>query len=527
VLLAGALAYANSFSGAAVLDDGAAITWNPTIQSLAESLAPPPNTTVSGRPFANLTFAINYAISGVNLWSYHAVNLAIHLGAALALLGIVRRTLLTAPLAPRFGSAAPWMAWTVALLWVVHPLHTEAVTYVVQRVESLMGLLALLTLYSAIRAGDSRSRRWPVTSFVWCALGMATKEVMVVVPVLVWLWYRTFRAAAPPRRVVLALPLTWLILIPLVLDAPRGQTAGFGLAGWTPWSYLLTQTDVVTHYLRLVFWPSPLVFHYAWPAATSFRSVAPEAVCLATLAALTVVGLVRRHPLGFAGAWFFGLLAPSSSIVPVVTQIAAEHRMYIASAAVIALVVVGAVLAGRSLPRRQANLGVAAGLLCAVAAGLALAAQTFLRNRDYESAERLWEDTVRKQPGSPRAQLGYSLELVDRKWYQEAEPHARAAVSLEPLNPLAHRTLGFALAGQGRAAEAIVAIERALSLFPDDAVARRALVSIHASLASAYADAGQFERAVTAIDAALALNPAAQDAAELAGRRGRYQARQR
>ena len=193
-----------------VLDNPGAITWNPTIKSLAASLSPPPLTSVSGRPIANLSFAINYLISETHLWSYHAVNLVIHLAAALALFGVIRRSLAasSASFPPMASSPSlpVWFAWAVSLLWVVHPLHTETVTYVVQRIESLMSLFLLLTLYCAIRAGDGDARKWNAWStaaLVSCALGMATKEVMVVAPVILWIWLRTFRREARHPRVSL------------------------------------------------------------------------------------------------------------------------------------------------------------------------------------------------------------------------------------------------------------------------------------------------------------------------------------
>jgi len=191
VVVAGAWAYSSSFGGVFVLDDVRAIVWNPTIRTLwplAMPLAPPTGSTVAGRPVANLSFALTYALApaavagttgtprasvppgALDPAPFHLGNLLIHLAAALVLFGIVRRTLLSPPLQPEFGVAAPWLALVVALVWVVHPLQTAAVTYVVQRVESLMGLFYLLTLYCATRRassapGSSSSSRLRPASF--------------------------------------------------------------------------------------------------------------------------------------------------------------------------------------------------------------------------------------------------------------------------------------------------------------------------------------------------------------------------
>jgi hypothetical protein len=149
-------AYHNSFSGPFVFDDGPAILGNPTIRhlsALGEVLSPPREAgqTVGGRPMVNLSLAVNYALGGEDVRGYHIFNLIVHTLGALALFGIVRRTLLQPVLRERFGSAATPLALAVALLWAVHPLLTESVTYVIQRAESLMGLFYLLTLYCFIR----------------------------------------------------------------------------------------------------------------------------------------------------------------------------------------------------------------------------------------------------------------------------------------------------------------------------------------------------------------------------------------
>src|SRR4029077_15512000 len=117
--------------------------------------------------------------------------------AGLTLFGLVQRTLLRPALHPRFGADALPLALAVALLWTVHPLQTESVTYIVQRAESLMGLFYLLTLYCFVRSLDSPApNRWQALCFAACLTGMATKEVMVSAPLLVLLYDRTFAAGS-------------------------------------------------------------------------------------------------------------------------------------------------------------------------------------------------------------------------------------------------------------------------------------------------------------------------------------------
>ena len=252
IVAAGAWAYSNSFGGVFVLDDVRAIVRNTTIRTLwplSVPLSPPSGSTVSGRPVANLSFAVSAALAGeppsaapagsvapgqnaaLDPVPFHAGNLLIHLAAALALFGVVRRTLLSPRLRDRFEAAAPWLAFAVALLWVVHPLHTSAVTYIVQRVESLMGLFYLLTLYCAIRASDGPRRGWwAAAAVVSCAAGMGTKETMVTAPLMVALWDYLFGGSEKGRpagirwRLVGALAATWLLLAFLVSREFRGPS---------------------------------------------------------------------------------------------------------------------------------------------------------------------------------------------------------------------------------------------------------------------------------------------------------------
>src|SRR5713101_2931613 len=186
----GVAAYANSFRGAFLLDDLLRISESARIRNLSS-----PWQVVAGtsRPFLYLSLAVNWSLGALDVRGYHAVNLAVHLLAGLALFGIVRRMLESARLKARYGSAAPWLALAVAAIWLVHPLQTGAVTYVIQRGESLMGLCYLLTLYCGIRGSQSPApQRWFVLAIGACALGMASKEVMVTAPLMMLLYDRVF-----------------------------------------------------------------------------------------------------------------------------------------------------------------------------------------------------------------------------------------------------------------------------------------------------------------------------------------------
>src|SRR5262245_43870590 len=182
--------YANSFWGIFLLDDTRAIVENSRIQELW-----PLGPILSGpRPVVDLSLAVNYAISGVRPWSYHAVNLLIHLFATLTLFGLVRRTVLRIN-SERLKVGATPIAFATAILWAIHPLQTQAVTYVIQRSESMMAMFYLLTLYCFARGAIENRREWYAAAVVACALGMGSKAVMITAPVVVLLYDRAFVAS--------------------------------------------------------------------------------------------------------------------------------------------------------------------------------------------------------------------------------------------------------------------------------------------------------------------------------------------
>jgi tetratricopeptide (TPR) repeat protein len=456
-------AWANSFAGPFVFDDIPSLRENATLHSLSGALVPPTGgLTVSGRPLLNLSFALNHAFTGEKVWSYHALNLALHLLAALTLFGLIRRTLRLPALAPRFAADADWIALAAALLWSLHPLQTESVTYLVQRAESLAGLFCLLALYGFARATNSpASTRWRALSVTACLLGVLTKESTAVIPVLVLLYDRTFVAGTfraawqSRRRYYLALAATWLLLAALMLSTGnRGGTTGFG----TPvaaWQYALIQFHAVAHCLRLSLWPYPLVFDYGPFQSVNLSAALAGAALVVPLLAVTGWALVRRPAAGFLCAAFFICLAPSSSLVPIASQIMAEHRIYLALTAVATL----AAVALSRLPRR-----VFPATALALAAVLALL--TWRRNTAYASAASLWTATVRDCPENPRAHVNLGQALAQAGRWPEAAAQFESALRLQPDYVAAHHNLGLAQLELGRPADAAAHFATALRLNP-------------------------------------------------------------
>ncbi|HEY3756877.1 MAG TPA: tetratricopeptide repeat protein [Opitutaceae bacterium] len=551
--IAVAAAYATALGGGFVYLDGPAIRQNDTLRHGFDwkAILNPPTAggvTVGGRPLVNVTLALNYALGGLNPWGYHLFNGLIHLLAAWVLFDLVRRVL-----ARREGDTgrAELTALMVSAVWAVHPLTTEAVTYVVQRAESLMGLCYLLTLYTFVRwiQAERPVIGWAVLSVVACGLGMTAKEVMVSAPVIVVLFDRAFVATsfreAGRRRwgYYAALALTWIPLAALVAQGGgnRGGTAGFDL-GFSWWGYLRTQFPAILHYLRMAVWPHPLNFYSTPTWEFSNLRVAGSGVIVVALAVTAMFGALRGRAWGFLGTAFFAVLAPTS-LVPGMSQTMAEHRMYLALVPVVVFLVLilrraacavagglsqgGACgphalfgiesrTAGVTAPGYSANLVfVIVGAIWVVALGVA----TSRRNLDYKDELTLWTDTARRSPDNAFVlnNLGVALAAANRPG--EAIAPLTEAARIRPSYAEAEDNLGLALAEAGRPAEALPHYERALVLRPHD-------LEAEANLGVACVALNRPDEAVTYFRRALADDPrnhaARANLAAALARRGRW-----
>jgi tetratricopeptide (TPR) repeat protein len=461
----GALLYANSLFTPFVFDD---LSW--IRHDRVGALWPPAAALGDGsRPILILSLALNYAVGEMDPTGYHVVNLCVHVLAALTLYGIARRTFRSRGLPGRYTDSADALAFAIALLWIAHPLATQAVTYVIQRAESLMALFYLLTLYCAIRSDGSKRRlAWSLTAISCCALGMQTKEVMVTAPLVVLLYDRTFlagsfAAALRSRGALYAgLAATWLLLLRFDPSALSGSAAwaGFGLNELSAVEYARSQPGVILHYLRLCFWPDPLLLDYGWPVSDKLGAILWSTALLATLGLATLWALWRVPPLGFLGACFFLVLAPTSSVMPII-DLAFEHRMYLPLAAVVAAIVVAA---DAALARASAPLWGGGALLVAIAAPLSTA--TVLRNRDYRSAEVMWRTVVDGAPDNSRGQTSLGTALIELGRNEEALVFLETAVALDPGYPKARVNLAVSLIALGRFDDAETQLRQTLEILP-------------------------------------------------------------
>ncbi len=507
LLSLGILAYTNGLNAPLVWDDETSIVRNESIRHLGSALVPPPETPVTGRPLPNLALAVNYALGGVEPVGYHALNLAFVVLTAWLLFGIVRRTLLVRSLAQRFGPAATPVALFAAAWWLLHPLVSETVDYVTQRTESMMGMFLLLTLYASIRARERGSTAWTATAVAACLAGTASKESMVVAPLIVVLYDLTFgegswRERVAGRRVLYSgLAGSWLLLGVLVAGAER-TTAGFD-AGVDPITYAVNQVDALWRYARLTAWPRALVLDYGVPRDLTVGDVPGQTAFVAALFAALAWTIYRRSALTFPFLFVLLTLAPTSSVLPVASEVAAERRMFLPLAALAACVATG----GWWLSTRASRLGGWGRTAVLAGGGLwlaALGARTVARNAEYTSPLTLWALSVERHPHG-RARLSYAIELLESGRQDEAITQLREAVVDYPRAKFA---LGRELAARGDVDEGMPH----LRAFVADNPTRADRIPARRMLGRIFASRNQPDAAVDEFKAILQLSPSDSDA---------------
>jgi tetratricopeptide (TPR) repeat protein/uncharacterized membrane protein len=492
----GLAAYSSSLGGAFVFDDVRQIRENPLVRDLSSFLpgrfGGPPS-----RWLAYLTFALNHRLGGLAPAGYHLVNVLVHVANALLVFALVQVTFRTPRLA---GSAlAPSsraVAFVAAALFVAHPLESQAVAYVVQRVTSLAtaGYLATVVLYARWRLADREGRpRREVflggAAVVAAALAaMNAKEIAVTLPLAVALYEVSFLDGPARLRLARLAPvLATLPVVPLATLGYRGRGAA-GLEALaastrvdTPLprlDYLLTQAVVVTRYLGLLVWPAGQSIDHDVPVRRSLLDpvVAGCLALLLLLAAAAALSYRRTRPgaarpldpaarlAGFGVAWFFLALAVESSVIPI-ADLMVEHRAYLPSVGLLVAAAAGlAALARRLRPAAPARAAVVAGTLLS----LGLASATFARNEVWADDLSLWSDAALKAPrkARPFLNLGTALSLAGER--ELGLRALRQAVRLDPSSTYLRAQLGSALAGLGRDAEAEVELRDVLRAEPGD-----------------------------------------------------------
>ncbi len=458
LLLLGAAVYANTLANPFFFDDLPSIIEATELESLlplSQSFSGPPGSGQSGRPLVAFSLALNYAVGERAVAGYHVFNIAMHLLAALALFGVTRRAFLASGEGEH--DHATKLAFAIAAIWVVHPLHTDALNHVIYRNETMMALFYLTTLYCALRA-FAGGVIWRWLTPLACLAAMACKEVAVSLPLVVLAfdaffgsggWVSSLRA----RPVFYAaLAATWMGLALFVASGDRGASVGLEHAEIIDSTdYLRTQLIAVPTYLRLTFLPWPLTFDYFdGQVVRSWTPVLLPGALLAALLMLSLYSCWKGRVAGLLGLSVAVILAPTSSLIPLAGELIAEHRMVLPLAPLVAMVVI---FTHRLLSHLGPKRALAAPALLLLVIG-ALSGVTVARNADYESQLTLWQDTVNKRPTNARAWNSLGLALRDEGRTEEAEAAFLESIELSPGNGQAQFNLANLMFGRGEVAGA-------------------------------------------------------------------------
>ena len=483
IILAAIIAYSNSFQVPFQFDDDPNITENPLIKDMGYLMQPSQYCSridplsedqhlckfFKLRYVGYITFAINYGIHGLNVAGYHVVNLLIHMVNGLLVYFLVILTFRTPFLRETvLRDYVRFIAFFAALLFVTHPIQTEAVTYIVQRFTSLTTLFYILSLVLYIRwrllaidvVCTDKSGQDKLKFFYWqkvilysasvlCAvLAMKTKEIAFTLPVTIVLYELLFFKDSMAKRVMYCLPfLLTMLIIPLSLldidkpfeyllsDVSRETRLQTGISRW---EYLLTEFRVIVTYLRLFILPVNQNLDYDYPIYNSFFN--PEV--LLSFLFLFFLGLSGLYLLyrfrntapqtrliSFGIFWFFITISVESSVIPIVDVIF-EHRVYLPSVGMIVAITTGIFWAVHNWKRRlktiERSIVIVLALIAIVFAGAA-----YKRNTVWQDYIRLWQDVVDKSPQKARGYYNLGHAYQDRKIYDKSIETYNRAISLD------------------------------------------------------------------------------------------------
>lgn len=481
------------------------------------------------------TWWANYRVSGEAAWSYHLLNILIHLVNSVLVYGLAYRLANAKDEMACGRDGGPFFAAvTAALLFCVHPLATQTVAYVTQRSTSLAALffLSALLAYIGTRRGASgaegsrsaAARAWLyLLSLLAFQAGLHTKHLLLTLPLAVLLVEALFGASFTGnwrRRLALQIPF-WILLALRVGDfTPRILSGGGDAAGATAEpapaametlkspsapaadvsSYAATQARVIVHYLRLLFFSRDQNLDYDFPLASSWleAQVIGAAAFILLLLAIAMI-LARRAPLfAFGVVLFFLTLVPTSSIVPS-ADLVLEHRAYLPLAGF--ALAAGAALAG--LGRRLTMVrraGVTAIFRLGVAAlVLALSVLSHVRTRVWDTEISLWSDVAAKSPRKlrPRINLGLAFQQAGR--FEDAIGQYEESLRLEPSQPLVLTNLGNVYRRLGD-------LEKACALLEEVVALRPAAPEAHLNLGNVHLDRGDYQQAGRSYRRALELD---------------------
>lgn len=541
LILTGVL-YANTLNAGFFFDDNRSIVYNHDIRSL--DLLLPNWFRLHYRFISRLTFFLNYQIGELNTFSYHVTNVIIHSLSALTVYGIAL-VLIANPFVNRpvnqSGNAHQnrrhlQVAFFVAALFAVHPVQTQAVSYLAQRDASLAGMFYFLSLLFYLLSVRNRSWRLKVVSWMSFVLGLYSKMIVITLPIVILACAICFEEHQKAR--------VWSLLKragPYLLIVGGMLTLYYALSGQAAVilkperhvshsrsEYFLTQFGVLCTYLRLMFLPYGQTLDYDYPIQSNLMGVS----VLMPLMMLVLIGIFmvklfkKNRLLCFSIAWFFITISIESSIIPL-SDVINEHRLYIPMMGFCLFVGWGFYL----LMGRQFQLY----RILMVGILIACSLLTYRRNQLWASEPLFWQDVIAKAPAKVRPVINLANYYEDQGNCEEAIRYALKAVEMDPGVAQTYDILGLCHAKMGNRQKAVTYFNKAIAVNKEYVKAYNNLAVVydqmnnlkseieilkqairikpdyhaaHANLGIAYGKSGKYKEAVQSLEKAIQLNPA-------------------
>jgi tetratricopeptide (TPR) repeat protein len=525
--------YSNTFDSPFVLDDLRKIEENPGIR--VNQLSPTEIVKAGfksskARPIAFMTLALNHSMHQYDVFGYHLFNISIHLLTGFFLF-LFLKTTLRIPVIQARNKPTDLICFFAALIWLVHPLQSQSVNYIVQRTNSMAAMFFILSFlfYAHGRLTDQDKNKWfwLIASAIAWIISLACKQISAILPFMVFLYEWFFFQDLSKNwikkylKYLLGITVIFALLLLVYTDFSPFEKIkkiyDYANNEFTIAERLLTQSRIIIYYISLIIFPHPSRLNLDYDYALSHSLIDPITTLLAFgaicgLIALAVYFAKKERLISFCVLWFFGTHLIESSILPL--ALIFEHRNYLPTMMVSLIPVV---LAYRYIKLDWIKIG----LLSALVIGLSV--WTYQRNRTWEDKITLWSDVVKKSPGKarphfnlgaafseqkrdeeaiplyqraleinpnlaqPHINIGQALERQNK--FEEAAEHYRAALKIKPDLPEAHNNIGAILAKQGRTEEAIQFYQEALKIRPHYALA-------HFNLAHTLVKKGQIEEGI-------------------------------
>jgi Tfp pilus assembly protein PilF len=502
----GIIIYSNSFLGPFQFDDIPSIVNNPFIRDihhLQNVLGFLPR-----RSALYFTFAFNYHFNGLNVFGYHLFNLGIHLASALLLWKLVLLTFSTPVMKDeKISCHADVISLLAGLVFVAHPVQTQAVTYIVQRAASMAALFYLASLVFYVKskllqtdkAGLSLAKFYYICSLLTAIMAMFTKETAITLPLMILLYEFSFlktgknidwRRLFPFLLTICIIPLTMLLTEsgPARLQQLRNEP------GISPIHYLLTQFRVMVTYIRLAFFPFHQNLDYDYPILKNILQL-PVLTSLLFLTSILLFAkcLFSKYRLvSFSIFWFFLALLPESSFLPI-KDVIYEHRLYLPLAGYSIFIASSSYyLLGRNNFRAMT---IAVTLVIACYSVL-----TYQRNEIWKDELTLWDDAVKKSPHKARPYNNRGNILAQQGNFAEAMLDFNKAIAIDPNYANAYYNRGITYTKEGYLTQAVFDYNKAININPEYAKA-------YNNRGNIYYTQNRFIRAISDYGKAITLNP--------------------